>query len=518
MVNVSAKAAAVDRRLHAAGVQTETAIAFMGCLIVVAADAQGLSLIPLISNLEKTYALTPTQASWTLSAPAVVGAGCVPTLARLGDRFGMRPLILASLLIGVVANLLCAVAPSFTLLVTARAILGMSAALPLIYAVLRARGTSERRTTRGVALITLAAGVGVALAYLLSGFIVQANGSVRTVFWALTALSALTVLTAWWILPDAGIRSKDPIDWGGAAGVSIGLIGVVLAVTEGNAWGWSSAPVLTALVGGAAILVLWVLYEARQRHPLVDVRRVSNRIAMPSFIVVAVCSTLAGFTNLAQATYTEMPTVTGYGLGLTVLHSAYALCVISVGEIIGGAVAGPVISRFAPRPIMAVGSVIMAANFVVLAYAHSGIWHFIVWDAIWGLAFAFVYSAANAAYLQDATPPEAAMYVSANTIVMTGAAGIGPALFTAILTSRTIPHTPIPDPVVFKQMWIYAAAASAAIAVIALLVRRPRYVPSAVPAGARQTTVGDIEPAPLAPPPPDPTCAPAQRDVKEPGG
>ena len=497
-LSVSATATAVDRRLHALGVETETAIAFMGCLIVVAADAQGLSLIPLISSLEKTYALTPTQASWTLSAPAVVGAGFVPTLARLGDRFGMRPLILASLLVGVLANLLCAVAPSFGLLVTARALLGMSAALPLIYAVLRARGTSERRTTRGVAFITLAAGVGVAVAYLLSGLIVQANGSVRTVFWVLTGLSVLTVLAGWWILPDAEIRSKDPIDWGGAVGVSVGLVGVVLAVTEGNAWGWSSPPVLTALVGGAAILILWVLYENRQRYPLVNVRRVWNRVAMPSFIVVAVCSTLAGFTNLAQATYTEMPKLTGYGLGLTVLHSAYALCVISAGEIIGGIVAGPVISRFGPRMVMAIGSVIMTANFLVLAYAHSGIWHFVAWDAIWGLAFAFVYSAANSAYLQDATPPEAAMYVSANTIIMTGAAGIGPALFTSILTSRTIPHTPIPDPVVFKYMWLYAAAACAAIAVIALIVRRPRYIPGGVPAGTLET-VGDIKAAPPGP-------------------
>jgi MFS family permease len=497
-LNVSATASAVDRRLRAAGVQPETAIAFMGCLIILTADAQGLSLIPLVSNLEKTYALSPTQASWALSAPAVVGAGFVPTLARLGDRFGMRRLILISLLVGVVANLLCAVAPSFTLLVIARALLGVSAAIPLIYAVLRARGTSERRTTRGVALITLAAGVGVAVAYLLSGLIVQGNGSVRTVFWALTGLSVLTVLAAWWILPDSEIRSKDPIDWGGAVGVSVGLVGVVLAVTEGNTWGWSSPPVLVALIGGVAILCLWVLYENRQRYPLVNVRRVWNRVAMPSFIVVAVCSTLAIFTNLAQATYTELPTVTGYGLGLTVLHAAYALCVISAGEIIGGAVAGPVISRFGPRAVMAVGSVVLTANFLVLAYAHSGVWNFIVWDAIWGLVFAFVYSAANSAYLQDATPPEAAMYVSANTIIMTAAAGIGPALFTSILTSRTIAHTPIPDPVVFKYMWLYAAGACAVMAVMALIVRRPRYIPASVPANTVEA-ISDIETAPPGP-------------------
>src|ERR1700734_3444814 len=190
---VSTRAAAVDRRLSAAGIQIETAVAFMGCLIILGADAQGLSLIPLVSSLEKTFTLTPGQASWVLSAPGVVAAGCIPTFARLGDRFGMRPLVLLSLLIAFVANLLCALAPTFALLVAARGVLGMSAAV----------------------------------AYLLSGFVIQANGNVRTVLWALTVLSGITVLAAWWILPDTYTRSADPVDWAGAALVSVGLVGGV---------------------------------------------------------------------------------------------------------------------------------------------------------------------------------------------------------------------------------------------------------------------------------------------------
>ena len=476
--NVSTAEPVVDRRLRAAGVETETAVALMGCLIILGADAQGLSLIPLVSSLEKTYSLSPGQASWVLSAPGVVAAGCVPTFARLGDRFGMRALVLASLVIAFLANLACSLAPSFALLVAARAVLGMSAALPLIYAILRARGTSERRTTRGVALITLASGVGVAVAYLLSGFIIQANGGVRAVFWALTILSGITVLAAWWILPDTPARSAEPIDWAGAALVSVGLVGVVLAITEGSTWGWTSAPVLVSLIGGAAVLVLWVLVELRQRYPLVNIRRVCNRVALPAFIVVAVCGTMAGYTNLAQSTYVQMPTVTGYGLGLSVLNSAFVLCAIAIGEIVGGTVAGPVISRLGPRRVMVGGCAVIAVNFAVLAASHDGVWHFVAWDFVWGLAFVFVYSAANAAFLVDATPSEAAMYVSANTVVSSAAVGIGPAVFTAILTSRFIPHTPVPDPVVFTRMWVYAAVASLVIGAFALLVRRSRYVPA----------------------------------------
>jgi MFS family permease len=481
---VSAQVSAVDRRLAATGMPIEVSIAVLGGLILLVADAWGLSLIPLVADLEKTYALSPSEAAWTLSVAGLVAAGFVPTVARLGDRLGMRPLVLASLAVGLLGNVLCALAPGFVLLLIGRAILGASAALPLVYALLRARGTSAERVTRGVAILTAAAGVGVAVAYLLSGLIIQANGSVRTVFWVISALAALSLVLAWFYLPDSRHRSAEPIDWGGAALVCIGLVFVVLAITEGNTWGWTVGSTLGSLFGGLAVLAVFVYYETRQANPLINVTRIANRITAPSFIVIAVLGTGAIYTNLAQATYSELPTATGYGLGLTVLQASLGLCAISLALLAGGLVAHPVINRFGPRPVMVVSSVIIAANFLVLAYSHNGIWHFIVWDFIWGLAWAFDYTAAITAFLHDATPAEAAMYSSANTVITSAVGGLGPAVFTAILTSRFIPHTPIPDPSVFKEMWIYAAIAMVVVAAIALLVRRPTFVAAEAPAPA----------------------------------
>ena len=487
---VSTNISAVDRRLASTRLEIETAIAVLGGMILLVVDAWGLSLIPLVSNLEKTYSLSPSQASWTLSVAGLVAAGCVPTVARLGDRLGMRRLVLASMTLGVVANVICAVAPGFGLLLFGRAILGVSAAIPLVYAILRARGTSAARVTRGVAILSAAAGVGVAVSYLLSGLTIQANGSVRTVFWVIAALAAVSLLLAWFYLPDSHIRSTEPIDWVGAVGVSIGLVGIVLAITEGNTWGWTTSGTLGSLIGGIVVLGLWAIYETRKSSPLINIRRIINRTAVPCFLVIGLLGTLVIYGNLAQATYLELPTITGYGLGLTVLQSALVLCTISVALMIGGLASHPVITRLGPRPVMVVSSVVITANFLFLALSHSGIWQFVVWDFIWGFAFGFIYTAANAAFLHDATPAEAAMYSSANTVIASAVGGIGPAIFTAVLTSRFIPHTPIPDPVVFKNMWIYATVGSAVMIAISLLVRRPQFVatePAAEVAGVPVT-------------------------------
>lgn len=136
----------------------------------------------------------------------------------------MRRLVLASLVISVIGNLLSAVAEGFALFVISRALLGLSAAGLLVYAILRARSTSELRTSRGAAILTVAIGAGIAISYLLRGVIIEADGSVRTVFWITAALSAAALLIAWAILPDANVRSKDPIDWVGAAGGQCGSV------------------------------------------------------------------------------------------------------------------------------------------------------------------------------------------------------------------------------------------------------------------------------------------------------
>jgi len=490
--------APVERRLQATRLQVESAIALVGCFIVLVSDTQSLSLIPLLPQLEKQYRLSPSEASWALSAVGLAGAAWAPTLTRLGDRLGMRRLLLVSLVLSVLGNLLSAVAQDFPLFVASRALLGLSAAGPLVYAILRARSTSEHRTNRGAAVLTVAIGLGIAVSYLLSGTIINANGSVRTVFWVTTALSAVTLLIAWAIMPDSLVRSKSPIDWVGAAGVSVGLVCVVLAITEGNSWGWSSGRILGLLLGGLLIFALWAVYEGRHPHPLISVRRVLNRTAAPAFVIAGLCSAMAIYTNLAEVVYLQMPKVVGYGLGESVLQVAYVLSAISIAVVVGGFVTAPLITRFGPRAVISGAAVLAAAAFLFLAYNHDQVWQYVVANLLWGFAFAFAYSGATATYLIDATPAEAAMYSSANTVLSAGIGGLGAGVFTAVLTAApTIPHTLVPQPAVFDRLFVYAGIASIAMLALALSVRRPRFVPAEAPT----VVAADIEPAGVGPAP-----------------
>ena len=137
-----------ERRIRALGLNPETAIALVGSIMILGADAQSLSLIPLTGQLQQAYGLSPSQASWVLSSSAIAGAAVSPTMVRLGDRFGMRGLILVGLLISTVGSLITASTHGFTPLIIGRGLLGFSAALPLAFALLRLRAGNALKDRR----------------------------------------------------------------------------------------------------------------------------------------------------------------------------------------------------------------------------------------------------------------------------------------------------------------------------------------------------------------------------------
>ncbi len=81
-------------------------------LVVLLTDTQGLALIPLVGQMKIDFALATTQVGWILTATQLAGAATAPALLRMGEMFGMRKILLGSLVLGAAGNVICAVAPN----------------------------------------------------------------------------------------------------------------------------------------------------------------------------------------------------------------------------------------------------------------------------------------------------------------------------------------------------------------------------------------------------------------------
>ena len=463
----------VERRLLRWGLKPDTAVAIVAILIIFVADAQSLTLIPLVRTMEAQYHISAAEASWAISILSIVGAAGIPLVTRLGDKFGMRRLVLLSLIVCVIGNLLCAIASGFALLLAGRIVLGLGAAVPLTYAILRERATSVKGTNRGVGFITAALGAAISLSFLLGGVVLQLKGSIHTVFWVMVILAVLALAIAWVLLPDSTNRDSSEIDYVGASLLAAGLVPIVLAVTEGNTWGWRSLPVLILLVGGAVVLAIFVAVELRVPHPLLNLRITFRRTAWPAYVIGGLAFGLGLYSSLTIISYVEVPPIFGYGFGSSVLVAAYFLCPISLFIVIGGMMVAPMMARVGTKATIIIGGAIIAVDFFFLAGAHDHIWQYLVGTSLWGLGFSFVFSGANAAYLHAAKDGEAAMFAATHSAVSSAVGSLGAAVFTVILTARFIPKTHVPDPAQFGWLWFFGGCGALVIIVLALIYRKP---------------------------------------------
>jgi MFS family permease len=124
----------------------------------------------------------------------------------------------------------------------------------------------------GIALISATFGIGGGAGLVLSGLIVD-HLSYEWIFWFGLAVVLVAIVATRLFVPESPVKSPARIDWTGAALLSAGLVSLLLAVSEGNRWGWASPEIIGLFAAAFAILASWARFEARTREPLVTSTR-----------------------------------------------------------------------------------------------------------------------------------------------------------------------------------------------------------------------------------------------------
>jgi len=238
-----------------------------------------------LDNLVVTTALPSIRASlgasidsleWTVNAYTLTFAVLLVTGAALGDRFGRRRLFVSGLSIFTVASAAAALAPSTGALIAARALQGAGAAIvaPLTLTILSEAFPAGRR---GIALGVWSgiSGLGVALGPVVGGAVVSGI-SWHWIFW-LNVPVGLTVIPLAMSRLRESVGPNGRLDIPGVGLASTGLLAITYALVRANALGWTSATVLGALAGGAAMLALFVAWERRTATPMLPMRFFRSR-------------------------------------------------------------------------------------------------------------------------------------------------------------------------------------------------------------------------------------------------
>jgi EmrB/QacA subfamily drug resistance transporter len=289
---------------------------------------------------------------WTVNAYTLTFAVLLLTGAALGDRFGRRRLFAIGLAIFTAGSAAAALAPSIGVLDAARAVQGLGGAIvmPLTLTILSAAVPEERR---GVFLGAWGGISGLAVAFgPLVGGAVVAGISWHWVFW-LNVPVGITLLA---LVPHLR-ETKGPfgrVDLPGLVLASTGLLGIVWALVRGDSVGWGSSEIVGALLAGAVVTALFVVWELRAEHPMLPMRFFRNR----TFSLANVASLLMSFGMFGSVFLLAQffQTVQGYsplGSGLRILPWTAMPMIVAP-------IAGALSDRIPPSRIIGTGLALQA--------------------------------------------------------------------------------------------------------------------------------------------------------------
>jgi len=298
---------------------------------------------------------------WTLDGYLLTLSSLLLLGGALGDEYGRKRMFVLGLVSFTVASVLCGIAPSIGALIVARALQGVGGAL-LVPGSLALITASFRSEDHGSAIGAWAGltGVATSIGPFLGGWLVDAV-SWRLVFLINVPLAALAL----WVTLRHVPESRDPQagrrpDFAGAATATFGLAGVVFALIQGPAEGWSPG-IVAAGVLGAAALIAFPFVERRVASPLVPLEIFKSRQFSG-----ANGTTFVVYAGLGVALFlvvVEMQTVLGY----SALQAGTATLPITVLMLLFSPRAGRLAQRIGPRLPMTVGPLVVATGLFLLA-------------------------------------------------------------------------------------------------------------------------------------------------------
>jgi EmrB/QacA subfamily drug resistance transporter len=450
-------------------------------LIVIYLALGGLSfavlqslVAPALASIGQDLSVTTSDASWILTAYLLSAAVLTPLLGRLGDMVGKRRMLIVVLSLLLIGTVLAALAPNLGVLIIARALQGAAGSImPLSIGVVRDELPKERVSVT-IGLLSAIFGVGAGVGIVAAGPIIEAL-SWHWLFWLPAVLIVIALLGVIFGMPESPVRTPGRLDVAGTLILAVGLVSVLLAITEGEKWGWNSFETIGLLILGAVALAVFVVVELRTANPLIDMRLMKIRGVWTAHVVALAFGFAMFGTFVLVPTLLQLPTVAGYGFGKTVAEAGLFLLPTVVAMVIFGPVAGILVRKIGPKTPMLFGGLFVTLAFVLPAIAHGEMWQVVLSGILTGAGIGLALASTSNAIIENVPALQTGEAISVNTIARTIGSSIGTAVIAAIITSNSSPQGLPADDAFTIGFWVCAGVGVlATIAAIAAPSKRKR--------------------------------------------
>ncbi|MEU8272038.1 MFS transporter [Sphaerisporangium sp. NPDC049002] len=445
-------------------------------------------VIPLIPQLPALVRASASDTTWAITATLLASAIATPVVGRLGDMYGKRRMLLLSLVLLVAGSVVAALSDTLAPLVAGRALQGLAAGvIPLGISIMRDELPAERLGA-ATALMSASLGVGGALGLPAAALLVE-RADWHALFWTAAGLGAAAIVLVLRLVPESAVRTGGRFDLVGAAGLSIGLLCLLLAISKGAGWGWAGAWTLGLFGASAAVLLLWGWWELRAGQPLVDLRTTARRQVLFTNLASAVFGFAMFAMSLVLPQVLQLPKATGYGLGESMLTVGLVLAPSGLVMMATAPLSARVSKARGPKVTLMLGAVVVAAGYGLSIGLMSEIWHLVLVSAVIGAGIGLAYGAMPALVMGAVPVSETAAANSLNTLMRAMGTSVSSAVAGVVLAQMTVTFGSVALPSADGFRVVMAIGAGAAL--VALLFAS--FLPRRATATA---TPHDIAPAP----------------------
>jgi len=391
---------------------------------------------PALRTIQADLHTTTTAVAWVFTGYLLSASVATPIVGRFGDMFGKKRMLVVTLAIVAAGTLVAALATSIGVLILGRVIQGAGGAIfPLSFAIIRDEFPRERVPT-GIALISALLGVGGGLGILLAGPITQ-HLSYHWLFWLPLVPVVVACVAAQVVIPESPIRAPGRIDWAGAVLLTAWLVALLVGVSEGPTWGWTSARVLGLFAVAAVLLVLWARAEQLIEAPLVDM----GMMRLHAVWTTNLTGLLLGFGMYSSfiliPEFVELPASGGVGFGSSVTQAGIFLLPATLGMLLVGPLSGRLARSLGAKVPLVAGCFLTAASYTFVAAAHDARWEIYVCTSLMGAGIGFAFGAMANLIVAAVRAEETGVATGMNTIVRTIGGSLGSQISASVVAAST---------------------------------------------------------------------------------
>jgi len=333
---------------------------------VVNANTSAVSI--LLPAISKDLDAPVAQLQWAVTGYSLVGAAVIVTSGALGDVMGRRKVFLGGLILFVASCVYIALAKQGAGVVSGRIIQGAAGSTILACGMsLLSVASSGSGQMKAITLWGAASAAGGAAGPLVGGVLVDATGW-QGLFWIDAGIALACIpLTIFTVQESRDPTRSRSIDWFGTVLIAVILVPLILALSEGNDWGWASAATLGCFVISIAAIFAFVAVEKRVEAPLVDLELLRNvQLVGSTLAILIVAGTINGLMYVLSL-YFQDPATFAYSAleaGLATLPAAAVMILVTP-------VITPLAVKFGPARLIALGFLLATVSFAVLTFVEA---------------------------------------------------------------------------------------------------------------------------------------------------